>query len=585
MKAILLWDQLHAVKETFTSLAIKSLSLEPDKKIIVSASRSVIKINGPSLRDETLVWDGRATCAFEKNNVYYIGTLLGLFTVDSNRKISYLGDSNAIFKSRINAIGKSSDGALWIATNGSGLVQYKNNKIISTITEANGLTSNICRNIFIAKNIIWVGTDKGLNKISYSDGIKNIISFTSSDGLNSDIINAVYASGDDMYVGTPEGLTYFNNTQVSKKSICNLRLTSINVSGFSLPTDTSSFISQHNNNNIEFQYVGISYKSGGKITYQYRLIGLDTNWQSSNKTSLNYTLPSGKYELQLKAINKFGVKSDLIKVQFEIAKTIWEKNWFKAFIIIAMATFLWLAINYRIRAIRKKEAENSESVRRIAELEQMALKSQMNPHFIFNCLNSIQHYVIDKDIVGANEFISNFSRLIRLTLDNSSKTDISIADEISYISAYLQLEQKRFEDKFDFEIISDPEVNNDYFIPSMILQPYVENAIRHGIRYRDDKKGKIIIKFEKNGEYMICTVSDNGIGRKLSFQLKSKNPIEYQSKGMQLTASRIDMFNKIHPSKIIIQIHDLEDEQNNPLGTEVAIYFPLVEIQKDKSRT
>ena len=574
--------KMRVLKDSQNYLAVKSITSYSNKKIIVSTNNGVflMKENGFN-RDIDTIWHDRSTCAFLNDSLFYIGTLNGLYAVNSKKEYIYLGDSNKIFKVRINAINATKDGMLLIGTNGSGIVAIKNNKIIFNITEEKGLSSNNCRCIYVSSNAIWVGTDRGLNKISYSDDSQNIIAFTSTDGLSSDIINAIYADRNDIYVGTPEGLTYFNESLIAKKSICNLRVTSINLSGKQLDVGSSNFVLQHDNNNIEFQFVGISYKSGGKISYQYRLLGLDSHWRSTNTTLLNYTsLRSGKYELQLKAVNKFGMQSNLIKVPFAVAKTIWEQVWVRILMTALAVFFLWLIINYRITTIRKKENEKSETVRRISELEQMALKSQMNPHFIFNCLNSIQHYVIDKDIIGANEFISNFSKLIRLTLDNSSKQSISIADEISYISAYLELEQKRFEDKFTFVITSDGISKNNYFVPPMILQPYVENAIRHGIRYREDNKGELIIKFEKNQDYLVVDIFDNGIGRKLSQQLKGSNSIEYQSKGMDLTARRIEMFNKAHSAKIIININDLEDGNRNAIGTEVIIKFPIKEIEK-----
>jgi ligand-binding sensor domain-containing protein len=572
-----------SIKDSSNYYAIKSILPEPDNKMIVSSNFGVFLTTALNLKDKSFIWNDRAICTYKKRDQFYIGTLNGLYSIDSYKRSAYLGAVDKIFQNRINAINETPDGTLWVATNGAGIAGYKKNKIVLNLTEKNGLTSNLCRNIFISSNTIWVGTDKGLNKISFHDTTYSITSYTSADGLSSDIINAVYAEGKDIYVGTPEGLTYFDETKISKKSICNLRITAINVPGNELSPDTTGFTLKHSDNNIAFQFVGISYKSAGNISYQYRLIGLDTNWKTTNETSLNYpSLLSGKYELQIKAVNKFGVQSNLIHIRFEILKTFFEKTGIRLLLIAAIVICLWLMINYRIRIIGKRESEKSDTVKKMAELEQMALKSQMNPHFIFNCLNSIQHYVIDKDIVGANEFISKFSRLIRLTLNNSSKKDISLADEIDYITTYMELEQKRFEDKFIFNIFSEGIMKHEYFIPPMILQPYIENAIRHGVRYREDGNGKIIIKMEKDADYLICIIADNGIGRKLSQRYKSSNPIEYQSKGMELTAKRIDMFNKSHSSKIHIKINDLANELDEPLGTEVLIYFPLAEIENDK---
>ena len=384
-----------------------------------------------------------------------------------------------------------------------------------------------------------------------------------------------------MYVGSPEGLTYFDYTKVFKKSICNLLVTGINVSGKLLPADTNDFVLKHVDNSIIFQFVGISYKSAGKIIYQYRMLGLDTTWRTTSDLALNYpSLSSGSYELQLKAINKFDVQSNLVSVRFTISKTLWEENWSRALLLVVFGYILWAVINRRVKLIQKRERERSDTVTKIVELEQMALKSQMNPHFIFNCLNSIQHYVIDKDIIGANDFIAKFSRLIRLTLDNSSKTYINLDDEINYLVIYMELEQQRFENKFSFEIKTESISKQEYFIPPMILQPYIENAIRHGVRYRSDDLGKIIIRILRNENYLVVNISDNGIGRKLSQEYKSKSPIEYQSKGMELTAKRIEMFNKTHSPAIQILINDLENEQHEASGTEVIISFPLKHTNK-----
>src|SRR5262249_52352225 len=146
--------------------------------------------------------------------------------------------------------------------------------------------------------------------------------------------------------------------------------------------------------------------------------------------------------------NKFGVQSNMIAISFEIEKLLWEKTWIRVLAAVVAVLCLWILVNLRIRWVRRQEEEKLRINNRINELEQMALKAQMNPHFIFNSLNSIQQYVIDKNIAGANKFITEFARLIRLTLDLSSRTDVAIDEELTYISTYLALEKTRFEDQF-----------------------------------------------------------------------------------------------------------------------------------------
>src|SRR4030095_625628 len=296
------------------------------------------------------------------------------------------------------------------------------------------------------------------------------------------------------------------------------------------------------NNNVRFEYAGISYRSGGEIFYRYRLSGLDTGWHITKDNFLNYpTLLPGDYTMELQGLNKFGIKSEIIRLPFSIKKFWWEKTWTQISAIILFLFIIGFFMNRRIKQVRLREKEKNLLREQVSALEQMALKAQMNPHFIFNSLNSIQHYVLDKDIVGANKYIAGFSRLIRLTLDNSSKPEISIEEEIKYLSQYLEMEKMRTGNKFNYSIhVPDEIFYNGQSISPMILQPFVENSIRHGIRYRDDSNGHIkieVIQYEKGLKFII---EDNGVGRIIAGTFKSKSPIEYQSKGISLTEQRIN---------------------------------------------
>ena len=322
---------------------IFSICLDSNNSVWVSLNDGVYHIQLTNFKKRDLVWRGRSTCSYEYGNELYVGTLNGLYAIKKTGEITYLGEGNRVFENRINSIGGSADGTLWVATNGGGLVAYKNSRIRFVITEKDGLTSNICRNIFLTGNTIWVGTDKGLNKISIFDSTFRLISYAVEDGLSSDIVNAVYADASGVYVGTPVGLNYFDENTISKRSICNLRVTGINISGTEFPVDSTDFILKHDANNIRFQFVGISFKSAGKISYRYRLLGLDTIWRNTKETSLSFQLlASGKYKLQLQATNKFGVQSNLREIKFEISKTIWEETWFRLLALTIFVHSLWL---------------------------------------------------------------------------------------------------------------------------------------------------------------------------------------------------------------------------------------------------
>jgi LytS/YehU family sensor histidine kinase len=214
------------------------------------------------------------------------------------------------------------------------------------------------------------------------------------------------------------------------------------------------------------------------------------------------------------------------------------------------------------------------------DLERMALQAQMNPHFIFNCLTSVQQYIVDQDIPSANKYITGLAKLIRLTLHNSSLAFIRLKDEVRYLSAYLALEKLRYKEKMEYSIDVDPQIiQTSCYIPPMLIQPYVENSIRHGLRHRKGGMGYIRLSIcqSQRAERQALTiiVEDNGIGRKRSAQYQTAQHIEYQSRGMTMTAERIRMINAAYGEDIRVEVVDLEDAAGLPAGTRVVMQFRI----------
>jgi len=560
--------------------SLKDITYAFDKYVLISTSSGVWLVDEVTLSEGGLdaaeaMWNERATTAHYYKDTFYIGTLDGLYKSTANKEKFFAGDDDPLLKSRIAAIRETKDGTLWIATYDRGIVAYKNRKVIVNIAKEEGLSSNICRNLFPHGNDLWVGTDNGLNKITINKNKYTITKYSVADGLLSNFINAVCVDDSLVYVGTPEGISYFDDKKISSEAPCVLRLTDLIVSGNSIARGPGHLNLERRNNNIRFEYAGISFRSGGEIIYRYKLSGLDTSWQMTKENFLSYpVLSPGVYEMELQAINKFGIESEIISIPFSIKQFWWEKIWIQIVGIIFLLCIAFLVVNRRIRQVRFREREKNLLREQISLHEQMALKAQMNPHFIFNSLNSIQHYVVDKDIIGANKYIAGFSRLIRLTLDNSSKPEISIAEEIKYLSQYLELEKMRTGNKFNFSINVSEEILHDHHrISPMVLQPFVENSIRHGILYRNDSSGHIsieIIQYEKGLKFII---EDNGVGRLVAGLFKSKSPIEYQSKGISLTEQRIELMNRNRKEKIEMVLTDVEGE-GAVTGTRVIIVYP-----------
>ena len=567
------------------SQAIKSATQTGRDSWLFSTGASAFVLRMPGFRVSDTLWDGRSTCSYKKDSIYYIGTLDGLMEVLPGGRHVAFGDTWPVFNGRIADIKETSDGVLWVATYGQGIAGYGNGRLLHWLREKDGLSSNICRTLAVSGNDLWVGTDKGISRVRRKDNHFDITRFSTADGLKSDLINTLYADGVNVYVGTSQGLTWFDANYRAAHSSCRLRITSIQTARHVWNYDTSGFVLPHKENSLQVDFVGISFRSAGDVGYRYRLLGLSNDWHATRETFINYpSLPSGNYTLQLTAMNKFGVHSEPLEVRFTIEKQLQEKPWFIAVLAALAGALVWLLVSIRIRQIKRKNREKLNTNARITDLEQMALKAQMNPHFIFNSLNSIQQYMMDRDFKGVNKFITGFSRLIRLTLEMSSRSRISLEEEVKYISTYLELEKTRFENKFTYQVELGPGIDPlGYQLPPMILQPYIENSIRHGVRNLDDDDGKITIRFVREEPYLVCTVEDNGVGRSAAERFRGDVPIEYQSRGMALTASRVEMINQSNAAAILIHIEDVQTNEGLAAGTRVIIRFPLQAIIKPTS--
>lgn len=560
--------------------AIKTLAAINDTNVLVGTKYNVITVRASDLTILDTIWKERSTAVCFANNEYYVGTTDGCFLVSRDKSLIALSKQVPALQAHISQVIDGGNGIIWIATYGKGLIGLKDKKVMINLTTHNGLSSNICRALSLHQNTLWVGTDKGLNKIDISGSLYPIIHFTTADGLASNIINAIYADGSNIYVGSPAGITYFDESKVLPESGSTMKILSVRIGNKSMPIDSVYTIS-YKENSIKLDYTCISFRSEGDILYKYRLKGMTDDWDSTRSTSLEYaSLPAGTFQFEITAINKFGLQSNPVIIRFVIDPPFWNTLWFRILAIAVIVGLVWALVMVQFNRFRQKEQEKSGIRQQLHELEQKALRAQMNPHFIFNCLSSIQSFIITKDFETTNNYLTEFARLIRQTLDNSEKTSISIENEVRYLSSYLAIEKMRYGNSFDYSIQVSPAVKQDFtYIPNMILQPYVENCIRHGLRH-SDVQGLIQIKFQQTEDELVCIVEDNGIGRKKAAEYKSRIRIEYQSRGMRLTAERIELLNIKQDEKIKIEIIDLQHPDGEAAGTKIIIHFPTTILKK-----
>lgn len=460
------------------------------------------------------------------------------------------------------------------ATNLNGIIFFNNNKILKKITEKDGLSSGQIKKIEIQnENVFWASTNSGLNRIELKGNTFKINNFTQTDGLPSNIVAGCVIKKDTIYIGTSKGLGIFSIKEllaqekfINKKVIIN----SITISGKEYFDLNTGLIGQTPNNDVVFNVSFPDYLSQGIISYKYKIEGLNDMWRVSNssKIILN-SLPPGKYVFKIFGLGYNGKQSlTFTAVPFEIKPIFWQTWWFRALLIIIIFSVLTAIITWHFQKKRNKKIETFFYEKKIAELELQAIKAQINPHFIYNCLNSIQFLLYKKDYSETENYLDIFSQMIRKTLFYSEKTFMPIKEETEYLSLYLNMEKLRLKEEFDYEIIISENVDPEWIIPSLLIQPFVENSIKHGVSNLKDRKGNIRISFNYEDFILCITIEDNGIGFSNQSELINKK----NSFGVKLSKKRIDTFKQLFNTDITLEINNLSEKQEQS-GTQIKIYI------------
>jgi tetratricopeptide (TPR) repeat protein/two-component sensor histidine kinase len=232
--------------------------------------------------------------------------------------------------------------------------------------------------------------------------------------------------------------------------------------------------------------------------------------------------------------------------------------------------------NQKLLTAKNEEIKEVNFKRQLSELEMKALRAQINPHFLFNCMNSINRMVLNGETENASRYLTKFAKLVRQILENSELPTVSLENELAMLESYIQLEALRFKGKINYEIVLDESINpEDTYLPSMVLQPFVENAIWHGLMHKEtEDKGMITIAIKEDEDRLLCTIEDNGVGREMAQVLREKSVLKSKSMGMKITEERLRLLSKEQLAQLI-RITDLKDAMNFALGTRVDISIPI----------
>jgi ligand-binding sensor domain-containing protein len=421
------------------------------------------------------------------------------------------------------------------------------------------------------KGNLWIATKTGLVVFNMTTHAFN--QYTEEDGLINNDMNGnlrVLPKGGMLYVGE-NYFTSFNPLELLRKpSKKSLLLSSVNADDHNVTTTLQQpYIVPAGSRKVTFNWALINYTNPLQNRYYGKLDKIDKDWNYvGNKGSINYnSLPAGTYTFRYKAATSDGLVSAEKHLIFIVKPPFWKSWWFEIIFWAVVGTSLFLIIRNERRRERKKATIKLQ----LSDLEMRALRAQMNPHFIFNALNSIQECIVSKNTKAAYTYLSSFSKLVRMILENSEKQSITLEAEIETLRLYLSLEKLRFNDDFEFDIQTDANIHPSFIrIPTMIIQPFAENALWHGLVHKKGDK-KLIISFKQEKGILLCQIEDNGIGRERSAEFKTINGTQKQSMGIKITEERLALLQ----NEAAIKIDDLELVNGQASGTKITISIPL----------
>lgn len=499
----------------------------------------------------------------------------------------------------INCMYEDVNATLWVGTT-NGLYQFNqasNGFALYTLPGYSLNASDIRNIIEDDNNILWVSSRSGIFKLSKHHA--GIITLGRNQGLQAKVLSyaAYKLQSGELLFGDAAGYYAFFPDQLTKNlqppqivltdfRISNHLITPRGGCPLNAPLQQMREIElAHNQNTFSFNFAGIHYSNPSENSHVFMLENHEDNWRNAGtEHSAHYfNLPPGKYIFKLKAISSDGMYA-IRTLPITIVPAWWNTWWFRitAGLCIALTLFgmirWWLNQKFRLQLERsEKEKQLANLKRKTTELEMQALRAQMNPHFIFNSLNSINRFILQNNKVQASEYLTKFSKLIRLILQNSQASLIPLESELESLQLYLELEALRFDNHFAFKITVDPDLDiSSIKVPPLIIQPYAENAIWHGLMHKEET-GNLEIELFEQDNVLCCKIVDDGIGRKKASELKSKSASTHKSMGMRITSDRIAMLQQKRQTDTYILINDLVLPDGNAGGTEVILKIPLTE--------
>ncbi len=558
--------------------------------------------------------------AKDKNGTLWIGTFEGglcKFEQETDNFICYknqTGNAASLSNNNVWTIMFDSKNRLWTGTQGGLNIVNEPGKKIEFIhlTTKQGLPGNVIFGLAEDKNgNIWMSTFKGIAMLNVSlfdhlsdpyeyinDPVKPLIKcYDVHDGLQGNEFNQgawFQSESGTIYFGGSNGLTYFNPDSIRPDTFSpSVVLTGFRIFNketmilpdnmpegstkdkviledkqYYLPGDISyldNIIITHRERVFSFSFASLDFRNPSEIQYAYFMEGFEDNWNFvGNRNEATYTnLSPGSYIFKVKGTNKGGRWSENEShIGITILPPFWKTTWFILVVIVLVALTILLIIRRIIIVHKRKVLEEKEKM----ELQLKTIKNQIDPHFAFNAINMISSIIYKSDPDTVYDHFSKLAHLIRKTLQDSAKVSRPLDEEIDFVKKYVEIQQARFKNKFDFQLHVEEDTDMNIEVPKMIIQTYVENSIKHGLIHQQEKgKLEIIVKPFNNG--LQITVEDNGIGWQKAKEL-SRNS---SGMGLKIVRQIFSMYNKMFKYNIKQEIINLRDKQGNPSGTKVLV--------------
>jgi hypothetical protein len=382
----------------------------------------------------------------------------------------------------------------------------------------------------------------------------------------------------NVYFGGIDGFNWFSPSSISKGFLHErIVFTDYKRSGKNIVSDSSIETKKllelkPGENNFSLSFTSLNFSRHSQLQHRYRLHPYDKDWiNAGNNNTATYTnLTPGNYQLQVNAGNAEGWSKNIKSIHILVHPRFWQTAWFRILFIAFIGLGIYWVVKRRIAVVRKE----GELKHKIAETEMQALRAQMNPHFIFNCINAIDSLIQTNQKDKATTYLARFAKLIRAVLDSSKNNVVPFHKDYEALNLFLQLEQFRCSNKFEYELKADEEIiQGDYKVPPLLVQPFIENAIHHGLMNKpgNDKKLSVLIGVEN--EKIRYTIKDNGVGRQKALQIKNLNKPGHISYGIQISTERIHLYNKNGKEKDVV-ITDLYND-GEPAGTKVEVSIKI----------